>query len=202
MLWFFKKKEEKVGIINSKLQNSFSNLKQDISTLYNWIEHFKEEHTNHKSHHKKHYDNHNNLTNEIKILKEELKEMRQILYSKRLEDSKDINEISKKRIVTPDTNFLTDLMPTQEKILMNLIGLINETGSEWIPMKEIARGAYPEKEYSKIKSMVSNHTDFFLTFGLVEKKRKGRQTYVSLTEKGKEIFKNNLEKGLKVKAKR
>ena len=78
--------------------------------------------------------------------------------------------------------------------------MLKEEGVEWIPMKDLTQDLYPTTKYDDVKSMMSIYTDLFLNFGLVNKKRKGKETLISLTEKSKNLLKDS-KKELKQKTK-
>ena len=79
--------------------------------------------------------------------------------------------------------------------------MLKEEGVEWIPMKDLTLDLYPSTKYEDVKSMISSYTDLFLNFGLVNKKRKGKETLLSLTEKSKNLLKDS-KKELKIKPKK
>ena len=51
-------------------------------------------------------------------------------------------------------------------------------------MKHLSEELYPEKEYNDVRSMISDYVNLLNEYGLVKKTRKGRQIFVSITEKG------------------
>lgn len=90
------------------------------------------------------------------------------------------------------------LTDTQKSLLIKLNILLQESGEEWVSMKYLTQELYPSKNYEDVKSMVSNYTDTLLNLGLLEKKRKGRQIYLALTDKTKKVLP---QKKLKIKLK-
>lgn len=68
------------------------------------------------------------------------------------------------------------------EILKRIMLLQMETGKRCITMKELAAEIYPTKEYSKIKSTMSEYIKSLHQSGLVEKVQK-EKLYLSYTEK-------------------
>jgi len=63
VFWFLKKRDDNLKEMNSKLNNSFTNLRSDIEGLVGWINHFKSKHD--------HHDNrHDETLKQIEILKQ------------------------------------------------------------------------------------------------------------------------------------
>ncbi|MEK6860907.1 MAG: hypothetical protein AABY07_02950, partial [Nanoarchaeota archaeon] len=60
---------------------------------------------------------------------------------------------------------------------------LDEENKKWIPMKYLSQELYPDKSYTDVKAMISNYTDLLFEHGLLLKKRKGRDTYLTITEK-------------------
>ena len=197
VFWFFKKRDDGIKHINTKLHNSFSNLKKDMGGIYSWIEHFKQEHNSHKIHHKKHYGNHNNLTKELQVFREEMKEIRQFLFKHKIH--KEETETPQIEQTTQDQT-IPNLTTSQKTVMKRIYTMLKEEGVEWIPMKDLTQDLYPTTKYDDVKSMMSIYTDLFLNFGLVNKKRKGKETLISLTEKSKNLLKDS-KKELKQKTK-
>jgi predicted transcriptional regulator len=66
-------------------------------------------------------------------------------------------------------------------------------------MKQLSEELYPEKKYNDVRSMMSDYINLLSEYGLVKKIRRGRQIFLSITEKGIAFFdKNKRKKLLKV----
>ena len=76
-----------------------------------------------------------------------------------------------------------NLTNLQRSMLINLKLLLDEENKKWIPMKYLSQELYPDKSYTDVKAMISNYTDLLFEHGLLLKKRKGRDTYLTITEK-------------------
>ena len=82
---------------------------------------------------------------------------------------------------------IENLTDTQKSILMTLAQLSKEIHSGWISLKDLATDIYPNKRYNDVRTMMSEYTDRLLECGLLDKKRKGREVMVALTEKTKQL---------------
>lgn len=88
---------------------------------------------------------------------------------------------------------LENLTDVQRSILMTLLQVTKELPSGWISLKELAAEIYPNKKYSDVRTMMSEYTDKLVEFGLINKRRKGREVVIALTNKTKDINLNNKE---------
>ncbi|MEW6063473.1 MAG: hypothetical protein AB1571_03855 [Nanoarchaeota archaeon] len=173
--WLFgrnnKKIENRINLLDQTLQKSFSNIKKDISFVGNWIEKFNFEN---KEQDLKINDLQNRINFILKLL-----EQKTILSQ---EEKKEIPEIQ------IQTNILDTLTDTQKLIFLRLNTLQKEVEDNWITLKYLAQELYPDKSYNSIRSTLSEYTDILIDVGLVTKKRKGKQTLISLTEKGQKLL--------------
>ena len=173
--WLFgrnnKKIEDKIQLLDQILQKSFLNIKGDISSIGNWIEKFNFEN---KEQNLKIQDLQNRIDFILRVL-----EQKTILSQ---EEKKEIPEIK------IQTNILDTLTDTQKLIFLRLNTLQKEAKDSWITLKYLAQELYPNKSYNSIRSTLSEYTDILIDVGLVIKKRKGKQTLISLTEKGQKLL--------------
>lgn len=182
MWWFFKKKEKKedLDIINQSLKNSFNNVKTDLLTLRDWVENKEEEQDK-------------NLQ-EISMKIENIENiLGYIVNQKKEEPEEEVNQINLKQI-PPTKKLIEQLTDKQKSYFLQLALLIKESPEGWVPMKTLAENFYPTVEYKDVKSLISSYTDLLETFGLVEKRRKGRNVLLTITEKGKSLIPKNIEK--------
>lgn len=78
-----------------------------------------------------------------------------------------------------------ELTETQAVFLLRLAALLKESGQEWIPIKNLASELYPSKDYAAVRSTVSEYLTLLEELGFTKKKRKGKHTFVTLSEQGK-----------------
>ena len=223
--WFFRKKREEkevevVGPIQSlhnNLKTSFSRIRSDIQVVRDWLTQMKDkdQDQDHKI---------NELSNKIEELGDVLAYMQKSQNRLREEIlrvtlppiKKDIpittnqppkQETEEEPIMietsqpTNPSALLENLTETQQAMFLRLGTIMNEAGQEWIPLKALAQELYPEKEYPKVRSTVSEYADILGEFYLLDKKRRGKQSYVTLSKKGKQIF-NKDKKKQEVKVKK
>lgn len=161
-MWFFKKKDDKLDEIEQKLDKSFLHIKNDMTYLFNKVQEQEHQLAELKS---------MMSTTEILATQQEQPPSKVMKYDG------DEQDYSLKEAYETLTNI--------HKALLLKMGLLaKENPEQWIPMKVISREMYPNKEYEKIKSMISNYTDNLLNLGFVQKKRIGRQIVMKLTDKG------------------
>lgn len=168
-MWFFRKKEtdEQWKKLQVSLTNSFSNIKKDINLL--------------KSKQEENNSNTKEIYKRIEFIEKLLPSTIQQPNERRIDlKEEEITFLNPKSIKEQYDN-LTNI---QKSILLQLSLLLKESSSEWVAMKILTQEIYPQKKYESVKSMVSNYTDTLLDLGLIEKKRKGRQILLTITEKG------------------
>ncbi len=76
------------------------------------------------------------------------------------------------------------LTDKQQKIFNELVVMQTESGSKWIPLKELAEHVYPRKEYKGVRSTISEYTSVLEEQGLIEKKSNRKRSYVRVNKKG------------------
>ncbi len=216
--WFFKKKRETIvpeylgslEALNSNLKTSFFKIKTDIQITQEWLSYFKD---------KEFFQDNKmrELEDRIDELGEVIAYMQQTVESApqqatralpdKTEKHQPVTE-ERKEIEIPKVNVFDHLTETQKKLFLTLSKVLHETGQEWVPLKALADDSYGGKPYDDIRSTVSEYLTILLDFNLVKKQRKGKQAYVSLTERGKEVSKSIreqvevLERGVKKQKKK
>ncbi|MBI2499342.1 hypothetical protein HYV88_03820 [Candidatus Woesearchaeota archaeon] len=184
----FKKTTEKSTISESSVKKSFSNVKKDMQEIKTKTDSNTEEIKK--------------INTKIIQLESSISNLNQniILFNKTLPVEEEILETKiPSSLNKENTKKLWDnLTNLQKSMLINIKLLLDEEGKKWVPMKYLAQELYPEKTYPDIKAMISNYTDLLLEHGLLLKRRKGRETYLSLTEKALPFIP---KKELKVKQK-
>lgn len=203
VFWFGAKKkqvklEQDIDRLNKKLEHSFKNLDVDMKTVSNWISHL----DGHKSHHDKRIqklekqmsevlslvDYHHNKLESIQTERSEVMPEQKIINVIQEQPSEDSIKI---KSFSPD-KVLQELTESRKKVILTLTALAIEMG-DWVSMKALTEEIYPSKKYSDVKSMVCDYTNNLYDLGLIEKKRKGREVYLSLTEKGKTLTRGMIQ---------
>ncbi len=158
--------------LHETLKNSFGNIKKDMNQLNSWISHFKERHIEHD----KRFDY---LFAKIEEMESKLDNMNSSeTYETPIQESYEEPEVIEEPI---QKESMWDLLtPTQQKICWKLSSLHKEMPDQWIPMKYLAQEMYPEKEYSKVRSAMSQFISNLEEAGFIKRKRRGKQAYVKL----------------------
>lgn len=188
---FFKKKRyaeaSEVEAINQNLRVSFSKIRSDISAIKEVLSQLLETDVIRES--------------QIKDLDKRLEELGEVVSytqeSNKVIENQNLASKEEERYVFPRVvsedlpkeaeKILEILTSTQKAILFNIINLIKESGINLLSAKIIAQECYPDKEYSSIKSTISEYLDILAGLNIVKRVRKGKQLYISLTEKGSVI---------------
>lgn len=168
--WFFKKKddEERWIQLHESLNNSFQKIKEQMAQTHKKVEYGHDVHSKTLSH------------LDLRIAKLErmtylITERKEPFYSI---DPPEFNiQASKEELL------IDSLSSLHKKIVSTAHRVGKENGNKWITMKKISEECYIGKKYSDIKSTLSTYTDNLVELNLLNKKRKGRNTYLSLTEK-------------------
>ena len=168
----------KVKTMEENLKNSFFNIKKDIHKVNNLVF--------------SHDDKINHLKERVHYLENIIKNLKELDSVEELP-----NEKSKKKeiieqqpiqtaniVINNPTIKWEDLTNIQQNLFMRLGLLQVESNQRRIAMKHLAEELYPEKTYNDVRSMISDYINLLNEHGLVKKTRKGRQIFVSTTEKG------------------
>ena len=203
IMWPFKdykksKENEKWSKLHITLRNSFSLIKKDIENMHYTFN--KKESEQDKSLEELHAKMAlvESILTDIQEKQSNLQEAQQTSQNqvKNIIIHEKLDELNQPS--TETVNVFNHLTDTQKSLLIKLNILLQECGEEWVSMKYLTQELYPNKNYENVKSMVSNYTDTLLNLGLLEKKRKGRQIYLTLTNKTKKVLP---QKKLKLKIK-
>ncbi|QQG39162.1 MAG: hypothetical protein HYS32_01765 [Candidatus Woesearchaeota archaeon] len=128
------------------------------------------------------------LEGKIENLSKRLNNIEKFIYSNAT-PIQETGEIEEEISIKSGFEDLTKITPAQQNLLIMLYKLLNESGREWVSMKNLTLEIHPKKEYKNIKSLISDYTNILSDLGLVRKTRKGRETYLTLTEKAKKSLK-------------
>ena len=175
----------KVRYIEDNLKNSFFNIKKDISKINNYIYH----HNDSILHLKKRIEHLENLFEELKESKNPENLIKELPKIEGFLQEKD--EKKKSFLVKWE-----DLTNIQQNIFLRLGLLQIESSQRRIAMKHLSEELYPDKEYNDVRSMISDYINLLNEYGLIKKTRKGRQIFVSITEKGTVFYDKNKRKKL------
>ena len=177
--------------IEESLKNSFFNIKKDITKINSFLYH----HDNNLAHLKERVlfleSKLRDLSEKENIQKnfEEKPQKKELVY-----EEKDIAEKSDKK-----TTLLVkweDLTNIQQTIFLRLGLLQIESSQKRIAMKHLSEELYPEKEYNDVRSMISDYINLLNEYGLIKKTRKGRQIFLTVTERGTVFYDKEKKKKL------
>jgi hypothetical protein len=203
-MWPFRKKrlpefdyQKELAFINDNLRDSFSKIKQDMKIMKDWISHLN--------------DRDNLRKKDLEAVNSKISGMDETIgyitlaLKQRDEGSSEqqIEAIPTGTIAalpSKSTTPLNNLTDTQLAMFHRAGLLLDESGQEWIAIKALAIDLYPDKEYDQVRSTTSEYVGILVDNSLLEKRRRGKQTYIGLTKKGAQIFDQVKGKVLKKEA--
>jgi len=197
-MWFALKKREMpissdFSQIHSNLQTSFTRIKGDVQAIRDWLAYFKDREQDHER-------RLNDAESRIEELSEVLaymQESQEIQQTPLETDQVILIDDAKEQTGTTQIRIIDDLTDTQKSIFYRLGTLLQEAGQEWMTSKSLAQDLYPDKPYDVIRSTLSEYTSILIEAGLIKKRRKGKLTYLSMAEKGSQIFSQTKKPRLK-----
>lgn len=164
--------EDHLEKIETSLRASFYHIKHDIS-------------------HTKNYNNHH-INHILKRLDRLESQFFSIQIEKDQQDEATQDEFEEPELIQQQTPLLTQgtksiadsLTDVQQQMLIRLAQLHVEAPDQWVSSKRLAEELYPEKQYEKVRPMISTYLDVLEEFNLVRKERKRKQVFIKLTQKG------------------
>ena len=196
MFSFFKRNNndnkitETVSVMQESLKKSFENIKKDFSMINTHHKEFHKKHEKHNESHNEHRDN-------IKVLSERLLALEKSLgILKEIE----IHEEEVREEPEIELNEIEEMTEVSQKICYILAALQQED-KELVTLKFLAEEMYPDKEYLKIRSTISQYTTELEELGYVQKKKKGKHVYIKSTDKNPFLKEKSKLKKMKRKIK-
>jgi|SRR3989344_179533 len=197
---FFKKDDlhhdnhKRLNTLESSLKNSFFNIKKDVFKITTSISH----HDNHLSHLKERLDRVESLMHEFQ---RSIANLNSNPRSERISEKPTLIKEEKPLIpsVSSSSNpnaVLDHLTEVQKNLLLRLGTLLAESNTSWVTLKFLTEDLYPDKSYNSVRPMISEYIDLLMDFGLVKKIRKGRISYITITERGIAMFDKAKQKKL------
>jgi len=193
VFWFFRKKDNHEHIkkhidnIHNNIQGSFKHIKKDMGSVGEWIDILNSkdiEHTNNILRiNKRLHEIEERITKTLQLLEEEEPETNEEVYEYYEEEEEP--ETTSQALVKSFKN----LTKTQQELFKKLWRVQKERGGSWILLKDLASELYPTKSYSAVRSTISDYLSILEEVNLIQRKRLGRQTLVSITDKGKQLVK-------------
>ena len=197
-LFFGKKRSEVKALdhmnqISSNLRHSFIRIKSDIKVVRDWLSFFKTKNEEYETRFKNVESRIDELGQVITYLtqKDQIYEQQGQKAQKPSKEKPyyDIGASSLPHLA--EKTLIDDLTETQKIMFFRLGAFQRESGQQWTSLKVLAQDLYPGKSYDKVRSTVSEYIGILVDAGLIHKMRKGKQTYIAITQKGQAFFKKN-----------
>ncbi len=184
-MFFWRKKREiefnyKWQLLQYALKNSFSNVKNDMDRLVS-SQFSTDQKLNEIFARLNRVEGILETVSHITLTKDTIQPIKQ-LPEKPMEIIKQPSEKEKQEVWQRGFDSLTE---TQKSFFLRLSVLLKESNTGWLPMKFITQDLYPEKAYEDIKPMISIFVKNMEELGFLQKTRKGRQIFLTITERGK-----------------
>ncbi|GEM_PF-1128771 len=193
-LWFLKKKEnpseKKIEDLQSNIKTSFTHIKKDMHEMASWMKdiHIK------TNHHLQKTDHHERRIQEMETkLEQILLVLDNVGTSSPEKSPQEIQEPNQtggfiEASITPNTlETINELTATQRQMFGTILSLQQQLGYNAISLKSLAKVMYPEKEYDQVRSTLSEYLSMLSVFGLIAKKRTGKESYVTVTSLGTKV---------------
>ena len=176
--------ENKLNLIETSLRVSFHNIKKDLINITNLKE-----------------DQIKNVIRRLAIIESQLFDI-----SEKTQQDEAPGEIIQKTEplllqASQKKPIAESLTEVQQNMLTLLAKLNIENPSQWFSAKYLAQELYPEKQYEKIRPMISTYLDVLEEFNLIRKERKRKQVFIKLTDKGISYINPKLQKPIQKEVK-
>lgn len=99
-------------------------------------------------------------------------------------------------VVPKKVSIKFELTQLEKKILVIGYKISSEIGRDWVPLKTLTQELYPYEAYERKASQVSRYVARLQELNLAEKKKKGRETLIKITDKGFRTIKEQYLRGL------
>lgn len=186
---FFRRgKDKEIENIHNQLHESFSNIREDMGKVTAWINHFHDRHN-------KHDQKFEHVSKRLDKVEFALAEMQAVILDSSQQSSKQKKVLEPEDFREEESEEATawmELTETQQKLCWKIAALQKEMPNDWISLKQLAQEMYPEKDYSSVRSTICQFVSQLEELGFVKRRRKGRQTYVSSTERNP--YKNKVKR--------
>jgi len=177
--WLFKKGisthiKKELTPMNKALESSFKKIKEEFFLVHKRVD--------------SHHENHGKLMQKLELI-----ELR-LLNLERKQPIKELSEEDEEEIeikpLESEWNSLTDL---QKSMIEVMAKLHTEGGKRWIPLRQLTEEIYPNKEYHKVRPLVSSYASILIEYDLIKKKRVGKQLFVALSKKSFKYLRDYLK---------
>jgi hypothetical protein len=170
--WLFKKRNDEIKHIHSKVDTAFLKIKDDMNSVGKWIHHFNTKH-----------DDHEKVSHLLSRKIQKLELRLAAIESGEVAEPETIIENS--ILAEPEIQITTwdSLTETHQKICWQLASIQKELPNQWVSLKYLAQEMYPDKLYNQVRSTLSQYVASLEELGYVKRVRKGKQAYIFSTEK-------------------
>lgn len=160
--------------MNKALETSFSKIKEEFLHVHKRAD--------------EHHHNHNKILQRLEQIELRLAGIEQE-PSKHIETYEDEEDLNIKPLES-EWNSLTAL----QKNLLEIMAKLHEEGAKsWIPLKQLVEERYPDKDYEKVRPLISSYISLLVEYNMIKKKRVGKQVFISLTKKSLPYLRGDLK---------
>ena len=205
VFWLFKKRddtEERFRNLHDVLKTTFSNVREDIDRLHKWVDNSHKHHNSHRINFKEHELRLLKLENQISLLLDKVLHEEAPKKEEYEEDKDEIEELLPKKI--SQNEIFSSLTKTQLDLFKTIYQIQKQTNTNKVSLRSVAKIHYPEKDYSSVRSTISDYLTILSAWGLIKKQRVGKESFVAVSDHGLDLVSesNIKQKKKKLKAKR
>ena len=195
--WLFKKGiDKRFSEMNYSLRNSFLNIKEDMGHISKWVNHFKDKNSEHENKLQSQQTKISDHYNEIEVIKRRLDSVERLIEAtkpqKHFQIEKEI--IGNPKEVPDISKHIEHKLPSaQYKVCWIMARMQKEDPERWVSLKDLASEVYPDKDYLKSRSAISQLVNILELEGYLAKKKVRKSVYVYLKKsKLNQFIKDNL----------
>jgi len=192
--WLIKRSvSKKFSEIDNAMKNSFTNLRDDMDQVSQWVSHFKEKHEKHDTVLGKNNSRLSAHEKEISSLNMRLEQLEMMMEIKHAIDQpakeSQPNPIqSTSEILAKKESLREDMPPSQYRVCRILAFMQELDSKKWTSQKDLASEMYKDKEYIKCRSAIAQLVNILEADGYLLKKKVQRSVYVQLREGSIPLF--------------
>ena len=100
-------------------------------------------------------------------------------------DKDEIEELLPKKI--SQNEIFSSLTKTQLDLFKTIYQIQKQTNTNKVSLRSVAKIHYPEKDYSSVRSTISDYLTILSAWGLIKKQRVGKESFVAVSDHGLDL---------------
>lgn len=181
--------------MNENLKESFSRIRADIEAVKGWLEYFQTKQQENDTKFKDIQERIEEIGEVVSYIGEAPQIHAEIL--KEGQSNSSSPELEPKPPAFDKGRLVEGLTETQRSIFLRVGTLLQESGQQWISIKGLAHELYPDRPYDQVRSTLSEYLSILIESGLIQKKRVGKSTYITISDVGIDLLPEAAKKVLR-----